>query len=532
MVVFNVNVTSDLLIQKMMHEKKLAKSYVSLYKTVGLRTVARYFKEINKVWIDKDDIKSYLEHQYEIYKDDLSLNQRWKLIRRSAELLVYFATTENTDMPPLPKWTKRDCLLYIEPNKEQLADNENIYGLTWRTRAALKKLGYADRTLSYYDGDGFLKILEGYKQKESDTYSNKINAFLILEAQERVLAGKQYRFQAIRKAVALLDEFHRYGTLTPSRLDSFVTENLSPEFEQLIDEYANDAILRGKLRPRTTSSANSMIKCFLARLQEHGLSTFRGVTPAITNTAIVKSAQSHYKGGAGSLLHYVRDFLSYLYEYNYTELDLSVAIPKMAAPAAKIYQGFSDNEIRSILAAVNRATAIGKRDYAILMLAAQTGLRSVDVVNLKRSDIDWRKKEIHIIQSKTGEPLDLAMENESGNAIFDYLINARPKCLLPNVFLCSNHPLRAVGHGVIHGIVEKYVKLAEISLSKHQRCGLHSFRRAFGTRLLENDTPVQLLSQLLGHRKIDSARPYMSASEKELKKCCLSLNIIEVRGNL
>jgi integrase len=245
---------------------------------------------------------------------------------------------------------------------------------------------------------------------------------------------------------------------------------------------------------------------------------------------ITKTATNHYKCGASSLLHYVRDFLKYLCEYDLIEIDLSVAVPKIAAPFRKIRRGFTDDEIRKLLAAVDRNTSIGKRDYAIMMLAAQTGLRAVDTVKLNRSDIDWRKREIRITQSKTGKTLCLALENESGNAICDYLLNARPNCDLPNVFLRAQYPLRALNPSVTQSIVSKYAAPAGIEPIAHQRYGFHSFRRAFGTRLLESGTPVHLLSELLGHIDLNSARPYMSASERGLRECCLSLALDESEG--
>jgi len=166
-----------------------------------------------------------------------------------------------------------------------------------------------------------------------------------------------------------------------------------------------------------------------------------------------------------------------------------------------------------------------------MTLAAQTGLRAIDILKLKRSDIDWYKREIHITQSKTGETLCLTLENESGNAICDYILNARQDCDIPNVFLSAQYPLRALQTQSARGIIAKYMALAGIGTAARQRYGFHSFRRAFGTRLLESGTPIYLLSQLLGHSDIDSAKPYMSASEQGLKECCLSLTLNEIGGN-
>jgi site-specific recombinase XerD len=70
--------------------------------------------------------------------------------------------------------------------------------------------------------------------------------------------------------------------------------------------------------------------------------------------------------------------------------------------------------------------------------------------------------------------------------------------------------------------VTKYLQRAKI-VSDIPRRGFHSFRRAFGTRLLQNEIPLELLRQLLGHSKIDSAKPYLSVDEQSLKTCALGL---------
>jgi len=278
-------------------------------------------------------------------------------------------------------------------------------------------------------------------------------------------------------------------------------------------------------------NGKSIIKGFLLGLEGLGFTSFEGVTLSLVGQVVAQTAANHYKRGATSLLHYVRDFLKHLHDYKYIDVDLSVGVPKMASPYRKVYQGFTDDEIIQILAAVDRDTPIGKRDYAMMVLAAQTGLRGVDVLKLKRIDIDWRKKEINIAQSKTGAALCVTLEPESGNALYDYLLNARQESDIPIVFLSSRHPIRALSPLTAQGIVKRYMAIAGIKSEPRQRYGFHSFRRAFGTKLLESGTPVHLLSQLLGHYDLDSARPYISASEQGLLECCLPLDF-EMGGAL
>jgi len=528
---FDLGIIAELAYRKLKSEGVMSSNKLSSYKTIGFRTSLKYFENIGDLSVDKEILRKFLENQYEIYKGDKKLKWRWQLIKRSTELLIYFAATGRVDLPRQRRWTKRDCQLYAEPSPEQLANNDNIYGLVWRTRQALRNIGYAERTIKYYDLSGFAKILTAHEEAETETYSEKLSIGLVLAARGLVETGRHHKSQAIRKTVALVDEFHRYGTIEASTLSPFNLVVPNSEFEVLVEEYANDALLSGKVNEVTIRNAKSMIKRFLLDLENTGVFSFEEATLSVIGDVITHTAATYYKGGAESLLHYVRDFLKYLYEYKHTAINLSVAVSKIAAPFKRVRKGFSDDEIRMMLASVDRSTLIGKRDYAMMILAAQTGLRAVDIVKLKRSDIDWRKKEINITQSKTGEPLCLVLETESGNAIYDYLINVRQECSVPNVFIRSECPLRALNSGATQGIVRKYMALAGIEPDAYHKYGFHSFRRAFGTRLLESGTPIHLLSQLLGHIELDSAKPYISVSEQGLKECCLYLTSDECGGD-
>ena len=524
---YDLGAMSDLVMCRLKSEGVWSKQKLYSLKSMGIRPLLKHFENVGSFSVDDEMVKDYLEKQHDIYEGNRRQAWRWQLIRRSAELIIYFNATGRVDLPPLPKWNKRDCLFYVEPTAEQLANNDNIYGLIWRTRLALRSFGYTERTLKYYDQSGFRNLLDAHRIAGTEVYSLSLCAQSVLEVKRLVDEGKQRRYQAIRKAAALLHEFHRYGSIIPSQLSPFDPILLNPTFEMLVDEYGNEALFSEKLSETTARTAKSIIKGFLLELEDTGFISFEGVTLSTIGNVIARTVTNRYKRGSESLLNYVRDFLKYLHEYGLVENDLSVAVPKMASPRKKVYQGFTDDEIRRLLEVVDRNTSIGKRDYAIMMLAAQTGMRSADIFSLKRSDIDWRKREINISQSKTGKPLSITLEVESGNAIFDYLLNARQDCDIPNVFLCVEYPLRAIHRQVARGIIQKYISDAGIEDSASKRYGFHSFRRAFGTRLLENGTPVHLLSQLLGHIDIDSAKPYLSISEKGLKECCLPLCLDE-----
>jgi integrase len=108
-------------------------------------------------------------------------------------------------------------------------------------------------------------------------------------------------------------------------------------------------------------------------------------------------------------------------------------------PGGAIHEG--DNEYsEDILKKAKGEKALDKRNFAMLMLEKYTGLRETDIKDLKLDDIDWRNAEIKIIQNKTGKPLSLPLIREVGDALSDYILNARPKCDCREIFIRACAP--------------------------------------------------------------------------------------------
>ena len=157
-----------------------------------------------------------------------------------------------------------------------------------------------------------------------------------------------------------------------------------------------------------------------------------------------------------------------------------------------------------------------------MLLALQTGLRACDISDLRRENIDWKSKTVNIVQHKTGVPLSLPLPSEAGNAVADYLLHGRPVCDLPHIFICDVGKKRPIKSRTFGTVVTKYMKRTGIYDTERRR-GFHSFRRTFGTSLLKNDIPMDLIQQMLGHTQMNSMKPYLSVEEEGLKRCALSL---------
>ena len=165
-----------------------------------------------------------------------------------------------------------------------------------------------------------------------------------------------------------------------------------------------------------------------------------------------------------------------------------------------------------------------------MMLATHTGLRGIDVLTLKYSDIDWKQKEIHLIQSKTSKPIILPVSVNVLNAIARYILEARPVNNSTDIiFLRSRMPHDPLRTWSAHSIIKRNAKTANIEWSPSERKGFHTMRRTLASRMLSTNVPLDTIKEVLGHSSTDSTRPYLGAELSKLGECPLSLELIPLR---
>jgi integrase len=179
--------------------------------------------------------------------------------------------------------------------------------------------------------------------------------------------------------------------------------------------------------------------------------------------------------------------------------------------------------VTKLLDAVDRSSPKGKRDYAILLLAARLGLRLGDIKNLKLDDLHWASATLEIEQSKTGTPLVLPMSEEVGTALIDYLRAGRPAATHRQVFLSLTPPFAPFcERDHLHRVVKHWRELAGIEFRTRQRQGLHSLRHTLATRLLRAETPFPVISAILGHASPASTFIYAKADVETLRIAALN----------
>jgi integrase len=139
--------------------------------------------------------------------------------------------------------------------------------------------------------------------------------------------------------------------------------------------------------------------------------------------------------------------------------------------------------------------------------------------DLQFGDIDWENGVLSVKQSKTGVNLQMPLDNETQNAIIDYVLNERRDCKTDYIFVTAV--------GAAQRIARRHFRIKyRASREKIPHEGLHIFRRTFASRLLQSGTPLEMISEMLGHIDKGSVQCYLSTDGVKMKRCALDLSLI------
>jgi site-specific recombinase XerD len=215
----------------------------------------------------------------------------------------------------------------------------------------------------------------------------------------------------------------------------------------------------------------------------------------------------------------LRSFLRYARLRGQIRTDLVAAVPTVAnwsMPA--IPRAIGSDQVRRLLSQFDRHTAIGRRDYAILLLLARLGLRASEIVLLELEDIDWRNGSLSV-RGKRGARTQVPLPKEAGAAIAAYLRNGRPRADTRRVFLCSKAPIRGfAGPATLDTIVAKLISRAGIETPTR---GAHQFRHGLATEMLRRGASLSEIGELLGHRSPETTKIYTKVDIGALRTLAL-----------
>lgn len=238
------------------------------------------------------------------------------------------------------------------------------------------------------------------------------------------------------------------------------------------------------------------------------------------------------KGSMGRSLRAIKYLSVYLKNNGNTALLLDFTQLNARGHHVRVIPPYSQEEITRAVSSIDTATPEGLRDYAIMLLAFDTGLRSADIRALCLEDIDWTKGFINLKQSKTGETLRLPLSGKVMNSIADYILTGRPECSCRELFLTVKGPARPLDKRryAFTNLCDKYFTKAGVN--KISGRSFHSFRRSFATELSEAGVPIETISQLLGHKSIEEDKPYLSYNREQIAFCAVSFDGIPLTNGI
>jgi site-specific recombinase XerD len=199
--------------------------------------------------------------------------------------------------------------------------------------------------------------------------------------------------------------------------------------------------------------------------------------------------------------------------------DLAAAVPTVANwSMTSIPRAIPADAIRRLLASINRRTALGRRDYAILLLLARLGLRAGEVVFLELDDIDWNAGRLSV-RGKGGQQHTLPLPADVGVAIAAYLRNGRPKSNSRRVFLRAKAPIRGfLDQRAVGSLVRNTLARTDI---KTPTRGAHQFRHALATQMLRHGASLTEIGEVLRHRSPQTTMIYAKVDIESLRLLAL-----------
>ena len=215
----------------------------------------------------------------------------------------------------------------------------------------------------------------------------------------------------------------------------------------------------------------------------------------------------------------LRSFLRYVRYRGEVTLDLAAAVPAVANwSMPSIPRAIEADHVRQLLASIDRRTAMGRRDYAIVLLLARLGLRSSEVALLELDDLDWNAAQMSV-RGKAGQRTALPLPAEVGEAIAAYLRRGRPRSTSRRVFLRSKAPVRGfLGQCAIGSIIRHALQRASIQAPT---TGAHQFRHALATQMLRRGASLTEIGEVLRHRRPQTTMIYAKVDLKALRALAL-----------
>ncbi len=401
----------------------------------------------------------------------------------------------------------------------------SVKDLAVKTREALRANGTAECSLWKQYSENLLPVVRWFRRRGYEMFSEEAACLYLSELTERFNRGEIKRNYYLFKRRGISHMMEEFGCRAPELgfLKHGSRYQFNDYYEKLLAEFSSSE----DFHKNTLGDIIWVSRRFFAWLCENGHPNLTSVGADEIQQFVIDCSNTMKINSVYNVKLYLKKLCLYLHNAGLLPNSFESLLSFRVSRQAKLLPTTPPEEIEAVLNLIDRDTPKGKRDYAMFMLAIVNGLRAADIIRLKLTDIDWRKGEINIIQSKTAQNLQLPLTADVGEALRDYILNGRPLSLSQQIFLWCKPPYRPLSDGVAIGdAYDEYRRIAGYRREAFDGKGFHSLRRTVGTNLVTSDVSLTDAAQILGKVRPESMKKYVSLDAPHLKEC--ALNFVDI----
>jgi integrase/recombinase XerD len=327
----------------------------------------------------------------------------------------------------------------------------------------------------------------------ADLSGERVEEFLVWQR-----AGGRHRAEWSRPGlVCLLDVLRGLGVLAAEP-----PAPLSSAMDLLLASFERYLLVERGLAAGTVGGYVAHARRFLEGLPAGG--ELGGVTAADVTGAVLCTAASGVSVSASQFfVSGLRAFLRFCFVEGLLEADLSpAALMARGRRRSSLPKAISRADAAALLGACDRRSALGRRDYALVIVLLRLGLRRGEVAALRLDDIDWRAGEL-VVRGKGGREDRLPLPADVGAAIAAYLRRGRPASARREVFLRARAPFAPIAAGTVSSTVRRACRRAGIA-----EVGSHRLRHTTACEMASAQVPLEQVGQVLRHRSLQSTAIY------------------------
>lgn len=274
--------------------------------------------------------------------------------------------------------------------------------------------------------------------------------------------------------------------------------------ERLVEEFSGYLSDERGLAGSTVANYRRVAGAFLSQCRSGVDGLMVGDLDADDVIGFVLAEAGRRRGGSlSNVATGLRALLRFLYVQGYTATSLASVVP--VAPGWRdrgLVRAVDATRVAMLLGACDRRTAIGRRDYAILLLLVRLGLRAGEVARLSVDDVDWRAGELVVI-GKGNRRERMPLPHDVGDAIAGYCRRGRRRGDCRSLFVHARAPYTALSTSAVSEVVARACDRAGLA-----RIGAHQLRHTAATAMRRAGAPLFEIGQALRHRHVATTAHY------------------------